>query len=292
MHADSAKVPLIQTLSPIAIIGALGTMGAWFATLLRDAGLTIHEIDQTTEAERRCRILQDSSCVLFSVPIAKTVAIIGETIPNVASDTLLIDITSLKVRPLEAMLQHHGEVLGLHPMCAPTPAGLLNQPVVACPGRDGPKGALFRSLLQQLGANLIDMTAERHDQLMAVVQGLHHFNSIVFAHTLRTLGVSAEETINIASPVYELRMQLIGRILAQNPELYVDIELENPHVPTALRAYAQSMETFRQAIDSGSREACLEFFAEAAHAFGPYRYQALKQSDKILTVRQRKPTPR
>lgn len=287
MLIDSPKLPLEQVLSPITVVGARGIMGVWLTHILRDAGLSVCEIDQATDQGTRREILRDTSCVLFSVPISQTVAIIRETLPYLASDALLIDITSLKVLSIEAMLEHPGEVLGLHPMCAPTSTGLLKQPVVSCTGRDGPKGAAFRKLLRQLGAHIVEMTADRHDQLMAVVQGLHHFTSIVFARTLQSLGISAEETMHVASPVYELRMQLIGRILAQNPELYVDIELENPHVPTALQAYAQSMAEFKRAIESSSRDECLKFFAEAVKSFGDYRYEALKQSDEVLAARQR-----
>jgi prephenate dehydrogenase len=156
-----------------------------------------------------------------------------------------MDITSLKVKPLSAMMNHRGEVLGLHPMCAPAPQGLAGQPVVACRGRTGPASELFLEMLRSLGARVIEMDAERHDRLMAVVQGLNHFYSIVFAHALKSLGVSAEDTMEVASPVYELKMHLIGRILAENPELYVDIERENPYVPEALNTYLNSLQRFK-----------------------------------------------
>jgi prephenate dehydrogenase len=267
-------------------------MGSWLSAILRGYGLTVLEVERDTDMALRTQAIRDARVIIFAVPISTTVAVIDDTLPLLAPQTLVVDITSLKVKPLTAMMKHRGEVLGLHPMCAPTPQGLAGQPVVACRGRTGPASELFLQMLLDLGARVIEMEAERHDRLMAVVQGLNHFYSIVFAHALKSLGVSAEDTMTVASPVYELRMQLIGRILAQSPELYADIERENPYVPEALNAYLSSLQQFKDAIEHGSRDDCVKFFTEAAHSFGPYRYEALERSNTILALRQTMTTDR
>jgi prephenate dehydrogenase len=262
-------------------------MGAWYTKLLRSYGCLVHEVDRDTSEQMRFAALRESSSVLISVPISITEEVVRKTIPELKPDALLLDITSLKVKPLATMLEHQGEVLGLHPMCAPSEVGLINQPVVVCKGRHGPKAEAFVEILRDLGAKLREMDAQQHDKLMAIVQGLHHFYAIVFAHSLKALGISPEETMQVSSPVYELRTQLMGRVLGQDPNLYVDIELENPHVPGVLRAYAQSVEQFKDAIERGSREDCLAFFQQAVDAFGEYRYEALRQSDVVLELKQK-----
>jgi prephenate dehydrogenase len=261
-------------------------MGAWHTKLLRSYGCTVSEIDRDTPEQERVTALRGAKSVLISVPISITEQVIRKVIPELQPDALLLDLTSLKAKPLAAMLEHQGEVLGLHPMCAPSEAGLLNQPVVVCRGRPGPKADGFIEILRTLGAQIREMDAQQHDKLMAVVQGLHHFYAIAFAHSFRALGISPEETMQVSSPVYELRMQLMARILGQDPNLYVDIELENPYVPEVLRAYAQSVEQFKDSIERGSRSDCLEFFKEAVEVFGDYSRQALQQTDTLLALRQ------
>jgi prephenate dehydrogenase len=288
MHCDTTTHKTPGLLSPVVIIGAHGAMGAFFAELLKSHGLAVLEIESDTPNGERRELLSRAHVVLFAVPISATPSIINETLPLVPPNALLVDLTSLKVKPLNAMMQHRGEVLGLHPMCAPSSAGLLNQPVVACRGRCAQRSQAFLELLGALGARVIEMEAERHDRLMAVVQGLNHFYSIAFAHALKALGLSAKDTLQVASPVYELRMDLIGRILAQSPGLYVDIERENPYVPDALKAYLESLEIFKARIEGGTREDCIEFFLEAAEAFGGYRHEALERSNLILAERQRR----
>jgi prephenate dehydrogenase len=282
-HNSPANAALV---SPVAIVGARGRMGAWHTKLLRSYGCTVSEIDRDTSEQERLVALRAAKSVLISVPIALTERVIREVIPELQPDALLLDLTSLKAKPLAAMLEHRGEVLGLHPMCAPSEAGLLNQPVVVCRGRPGPKADGFIEILRDLGARIREMDAQHHDKLMAIVQGLHHFYSIAFAHSFKALGISPEETMQVASPVYELRTQLMARILGQDPNLYVDIELENPYVPEVLRAYAQSVGQFKDAIDRGSRADCLAFFQQAVEAFGDYRHEALQQSDVLLALRQ------
>jgi prephenate dehydrogenase len=252
--------------------------------MLSGYGLTVHQIDQGTPEKERIAALQNASAVLFSVPICSTVRIINETLPMVAPKALLIDITSLKAAPVAAMLQHSGEVLGLHPMCAPNEAGLTNQPVVVCAQRRGPKSESAIAMLRDLGAIIVEMNPDRHDRIMAVVQGLNHFYSIVFAHALKEIGVTVEETLEVASPVYALRMQLMGRILSQDPALYADIEIENPYVPEMLESYAKSMHIFKEAIESRSRDKCIQFFSEAADTLGAYRVTALHATEALLSA--------
>ena len=272
-----------KMLGEVTIVGSAGRMGQWFTRLLRSAGLTVFEVDKDTALQERSDFIARSGMVLVSVPIAVTCLVIKEILPLLPTNALLVDITSLKEKPLAAMMLHTGEVLGLHPMCAPNDQGLLNQPIVTCIGRDGERGRALCHLFESWGARLVTLDPAKHDQLMAVVQGLNHFNSIAFAHALGSIGISAEESMAVASPVYKLRMQLMGRILAQDPSLYVDIEIENPYVPAVLDHFQASLSIFRDAIERRSVEDCLEFFNQAAQHFGPYRHVALKESDKVLS---------
>jgi len=261
-------------------------MGAFFADLFREAKIPCEIIEVDTDAARRQQLLNQARAVIVSVPIASTAACINELIPVLHPEALLADLTSVKQAPLEAMMKHSGEVLALHPMFGPGKNGIKGQTVAVCGGRLDSRAEALLQFLREAGAVLHELTASRHDQLMAVVQGMNHFHSIAFAHALGELGIPVQETIDVASPVYLLRMQLMGRILAQDAGLYADILLQNPSVPAALNAFAGSCAEFMQAISSGSREQCVEFFERAARSFGSYCEIALEESDEILGMLQ------
>lgn len=284
MMPQDLKIPDDIEFGRVAIVGGRGRMGSFFATLFAQCQISCDIIEADTSDELRRSLLANAATVIVSVPISSTVSVIEELIPHITADSLLVDLTSVKERPLGAMMAHAGEVLGLHPMFAPGERGLEGQMIVVCPGRTGKRASVLLTLFSSLGAVMKELSAAKHDQLMAIVQGLNHFHSIAFAHALNALEIPVEETIEVASPVYLLRMQLMGRILAQDPRLYAEIQLCNPYVPRALAAFHDSSEKFMSAISSGSLERCIEFFTEAASSFGNYRQTALRESDQLLAA--------
>ncbi len=283
----AASIPSRARFSPIAIVGAAGAMGRWFTQMFRETGAVVHEIDVDTPETLYQRLLKESQTVLFTVPISCTQSAIEDLLPYINASAIVCDLTSIKAVSFDTMLRHPGEVIGIHPMCAPSDRGLDGQVVVWCEGRAGYLSAELLEWFCGQKASVTKMTPERHDALMAVVQGLTHFQSIVFAHALGTLGISPEETMTVASPIYALRMQLMGRILAQNPQLYIDIERHNPYVPQALDALRASALKFQQAIVGGPESQCIEFFKEAADALGAFAPEARKVSDSLLAARNR-----
>jgi len=53
---------------------------------------------------------------------------------------------------------------------------------------------------------------------MAVVQGLTHFNYISIGKTLEKLSFNVRESRKYSSPIYDLMLDMVGRIIGQNPE--------------------------------------------------------------------------
>src|SRR5690606_19389442 len=128
---------------------------------------------------------------------------------------ILMDLTSVKAPAVTAMPESSAEVLGLHPTLGPS-VSLAGQTVVACCARPGRHTAAFLDLLRRGGAYVKESTAETHDKMMFVVQGVTHFNAIVFAKLARKLNIYVAETLTYTSPIYRIRMDMIGRILAQD----------------------------------------------------------------------------
>lgn len=272
----------LECLSPIVIVGGTGNMGAFFHRMFLSRGVAVEIVEKETPHDQQQSALARAKAVLVSVPISKTIEVIRGILPFLPPDALLADVTSVKEEPVAAMSAHPGEVMGLHPMFGPTDRGIRGQTVVVCKHRDGERAETLRRFMEIEGARLHYLTPEQHDQLMAVVQGMNHFNAIVFAHALRSLQIDVDDTISVASPVYLLRMQLMGRILAQDPQLYADILLSNRHVAPALKELLSSSEKFSQVIGAGNYEGCVDFFKEAASALGSYGETALRESDELL----------
>src|SRR3989338_3642874 len=102
-------------LKTAGIIGGKGLIGTFFATVLRQAGLTVLVSDIGTKLNNRDLIAQ-SDIVAFAVPLHKTEKIIKGLARYGRRDQLWIDFTSIKTPAINAMLRSKAEVIGLHPM--------------------------------------------------------------------------------------------------------------------------------------------------------------------------------
>ena len=167
-------------------------------------------------------LMKDAGMVIVSVPIHVTEQIIAK-LPPLPADCILVDLASVKNGPLQAMLAAHtGPVLGLHPMFGPdsgsgeTGGGLL---------RWSSAGSLPVVLeqIQVWGARLHRISAVEHDQNMAFIRALRHFATFAYGLHLAEENVQLEQLLALSSPIYRLELAMVGRLFAQDPQLYADI---------------------------------------------------------------------
>ena len=213
------------------IIGGTGKMGRLFVPVFERAGYEVCVSGSSTTVTN-ATIARTCDLVIVSVPIHDTVRIINEIAPHLREDQLLCDFTSLKSDPVRAMLRSKAEVIGLHPMFGPTVSSISGQTIVMCPARTADARLdQLKSIFLKEGAICTITTPEEHDRMMAIVQGLTHFVTICLADTIRRLGVDIQETEKFMSPVYQIELSLMGRLLSQDPAMYADILEQNPFVP-------------------------------------------------------------
>ena len=73
---------------------------------------------------------------------------------------------------------HNGPVVGLHPMFGPHSGQLIGQTIAVCAGQQEQACAPLLSLLKSLGLHTEHISAPAHDEAMAFIQGLRHFNTL------------------------------------------------------------------------------------------------------------------
>jgi len=220
----------------VAIIGGSGQMGRWFQRFFTDQGLTVLTADvDTPQTPQEVAALAD--VVMLSVPIAKVVTITRDIAPHLRPEAALMDITSVKQRPVDTMLKAFaGEVVGTHPLFGPQEKSIAGRTVVLCPGRGEGWLNWIKNLLEQAGARVKVTSATEHDRLMAVVQGLSHFVLIALEKSIRQLGVSPQDLEDYSTPTFATLHRLARRLLSQDAQLYACIQLANPANRPALRA--------------------------------------------------------
>jgi len=277
LRARSTVEPLT-----VAVVGGKGRMGGFFANFFREIGHSVLVADLDTELTPQQAAAQ-ADVVVVSVPIASTLEVIEQVGPHVRAQSLLMDLTSLKEAPVQAMLEHSdAEVVGAHPLFGPGVESLARQVVALCPARGTRWAGWLRRTLEAEGAEVVETTPVAHDRMMAIIQVLRHFGTIALGATLADLGVNVQETLRFSSPIYRLELVMVGRLFSQSPELYADIEMENPRRNDVIDAFAQRVDRLAQQVRAGDREAFMREFRRVSAYFGDFKDQAMEESAYLI----------
>ena len=150
-----------------------------------------------------------------------------------------MDLTSVKQEPCRLMVEHSKEaveVVGCHPVFGPRVESIVGQAFILCPVRGKKWFPWLKGFLEERKARVFTSKPEDHDHTMAVIQGLTHFSYIAFGKTLDNLGFDVRDSRNYSSPVYDMMLDMVGRILGQNQAMPEYTSRVRPAGRTALSA--------------------------------------------------------
>ena len=265
----------------IGIIGGEGSMGRLFADFFRSQNLHVLISDKKTKLKNR-ELAKSADIVIVSVPIENTLKVINEISPHLRKNALLTDLTSLKEKQVKAMLKSHSEVLGMHPMFG-SGNTLSGQTIIFCPTKkSGKRTAWLKNLFEKNNVKIETLTPHEHDQIMNVAQGLVHFVEITFADALRRLKMSPKKLLKYTGKASELKLMLAARLLAQDPNLYAHIQIDNPQALNSLKAYQQSIQTLIKIISKKDLKSFTRYFERSKKFLGSYANEAYDESSYLI----------
>ncbi len=252
----------------ITIIGGCGRMGRFFTNQLAIAGHTV-SILENEDWDRADELLGSADLVMVSVPIEWTTEVIKRAAQYLIPTTVLCDITSLKVEPVQAMLDHHsGSVMGLHPMFGPNVKSFVGQKVIVCPGRNEESFQWLLELIQNRGGEVIVCTPEEHDRMMVIIQATRHFSRFSVGVFLAQEKVDIERSLLMSSSSYRQEIEIIQRLFTQNPNLCVDIMLATPERCQAIARLADTYNRLAMLVARKDREGLIKEFETSTNFFG------------------------
>ncbi len=278
-HANYARVnPNIQK---IVVVGGEGALGKVIVNLFSSSEYTVTVVEEDTWHDRST-LMQGADVVIIAVPINLTVDII-ESLPPLPKHCILADVTSVKSQPLQAMLnKHEGPVVGLHPMFGPDAPGMIKQVVVVCEGRMPER---YQWLIEQMlvwGAQIYSTTASIHDNAMAFIQVMRHFNTFVYGQHLQQEDPNLTELIAFSSPIYRLELAMVGRLFAQDPSLYADIIFNNVDNVNLLERFHERFGRALELVRNQDKAGFIECFNQVEQWFGEYAKECLVDSKQML----------
>jgi prephenate dehydrogenase len=229
----------------VAIIGGSGKMGRWFANFLLKEGkeviITGRNQRKLLEAKRQLGVkvatnveaVKSADAILISVPIDNFEEVVEQVSPYTRPEQVIIDITSIKVFPVETMHKHikTGLTLGAHPVFGPGARSIASQNFVLTPTneRERTLAQKIREYLEIRGAKVTLMTPQEHDEVMAVVLGLSHFIALVSADTLVSFD-KLKQMEAIGGITYKVLLTLVESVISEDPELYASLQMSLPNM--------------------------------------------------------------
>nr|WP_292814929.1 prephenate dehydrogenase [Methanobrevibacter sp.] len=225
-----------------------------------------------------------SDMLVISVPIQHTEDVIREVAPFMKEGSVMVDVTSVKEGPSKTMaevLPDTIEYIPTHPIFGPRTTRLDNQVIVLTADKKGKWYDKVYKYLESKNMRIIETTPQKHDFMMGIVQVLTHFSFISTASAIEKLKVDISETEDYESPIYNLMIDLIARIVSQNPYLTYNIQSMNPNGDKIRNTFAEAVNELRDVINSKDDEKFIEIAINATKNMGDIT-NALGRSDKAI----------
>ncbi|MCL2615473.1 MAG: prephenate dehydrogenase [Dehalococcoidia bacterium] len=248
----------------IAVIGGAGKMGMWVARQLLAENMNVVLIDShamrlsaasselKTVGTTDIGIAAKVDIVILAVPISAFEDSIKELSKKIKAGQKVIDVTSVKMMPVDVMHKYLPEclVLGAHPIFGPGAHSLAKQNVVLTPTTEEEQvfAASVRTWAEARGAHVEIMTPAEHDRLMGMVLGLSHFIAIVSGDTL--LHQPELERVEPTSSVtFRVLMTLIGSVLSEDPALYAAIQSHLQELPSLEKDFVRRAKEWADLVE-------------------------------------------
>jgi chorismate mutase/prephenate dehydrogenase len=221
----------------ILVVGGAGRMGRWLCRYFRTRGyhVVVNDIagpleDFPFEPDLTKGVFA-ADVVAVSVPISVCADVLTR-IAAIQPRALIFDVASLKA-PIEKVLRGMARsglrIASVHPVFGPNfwplPSG--NITFSDCGKADALLEA--KELFKATGASIVDVSLDRHDEVMAFLLNLSHLCLLTFARCV------AQSPFNLAGLQHSAgttfsRLSLAARgLLADPPTLLRDIQALNPH---------------------------------------------------------------
>lgn len=176
--------------------------------------------------------------LILSIPLDAYESVL-ETLP-IAPDTVIVDVCSVKQTPVEIIksIKPHHKIVATHPLFGPESAqdSLEGHTIVLCPdASDEIELQNIAAFSKHNGLDVVEMSAENHDEEMAVVQGLTFFVS----KALHEIGIHHQ---TLETPSFKRLRHLAELDTHHSDELFYTIQAGNPQAKAVRKRFIEAIQ--------------------------------------------------
>lgn len=245
----------------IAVVGAGGRMGRWFAKYFLERGFAVTAYDEEAEVTQEGVTLANSlvgailrvDYVLLCTPTRRTPEIIRLIAKEMRRGAYLIEISSQKSKTSSALSKVPAKIkpVCVHPMFGPGASSIIGQNIISVPVRDG-KGELEISKKLFEGASFVTISASEHDKKIAMILGLTHLINLAFCSVISKDDKSSL-TERMSGSTFRIQKVLAEGVMTQSPEL-IETIVTNPEIHRFADEFWKDVGRLLSAIQDGKTE--------------------------------------
>lgn len=261
-----------------ATVVGTGLIGGSIALALRERGWRVAGVDR--DESRTARALDlgvidtvgydpDSELTVVATPVGQIPAAASEALARTRG--VVTDVGGVKASVVAAV--DDPRFVGGHPMAGSEQDGvegasadLFDGAVWVLTPVDGIDPAAFtlvRSTVASLGAEVVEVTPERHDELVAVVSHVPHLTAAALMGLASTRAEEQGGLLRLAAGGF----RDMTRIASGHPGIWPDIcETNRPAIVAALDQLVTSLTGLREVVDSSDRAGLLRALEGARRA--------------------------
>lgn len=239
-----------------------------------DQALALHIIDEATTDIATA--LNDADMVLIAAPVAQTERILKSIQPHLNNKTIVTDAGSTKTDVLAIAKTVLGvqakQFVGGHPIAGAEKSGptaamddlYIGKNVVLTPSAENDPTAInqVRQLWLDCGANVVEMSAEKHDGIFATVSHLPHVLAFALVEDMASRN-NADELFQFAASGF----RDFTRIAGSSPEMWRDISFANrTALLNEINTYELALAKLKQTLAAEDSEGLQALFERASKA--------------------------
>ena len=239
----------------IGIIGGYGKMGTFFKNFFEKKGYPV-VLSGRNKGLEKIELVKQSKVILISVPIKVFPEIVKEISSYIEDHHWVIDICSLKAEPVKVMKDFikKGEVLATHPLFGPYEKDLKGKIIAIWRIKGDNLYRWFKSIMEEENLNIIEISPEKHDQIMGLVQVLNHFWLILLAKIINDSGLDLKDIVSLTTTSFFKQLDVLRRLSYQDARLYARIQLDNPYGKKFRDLLCKNCLEFNKALDLPEEE--------------------------------------
>lgn len=251
-------------------------------TASQDGGMAYEQCDATHLTSAGLAAVCAADIVLICLPEDVAVAALPTLVQRADADALIVDTLSVKQKVVATLesLRPAQQYLSINPMFSPR-LGFSGQNVAIVRVYDGPRAAEFESLLASWGAATVNVDADEHDKMTALIQVATHAAIMSVGLTLHEWGYDVNQGIRLATPPHRMCLALLARMSNASPEIYWDIQQSNSHGADARKSLLESVQSLSDAVATGEKERFEELMTKIAAVVEPLKTELLQCADSL-----------